>query len=153
MADPSTSNGASPSAAGVVAACAAQSQLAPVYANARPGSVWGPDPNYVQVPATVAQAQFAKMTQFLAADPNRVGLYLRSQFSGVRLTSVNNGQGVPITLTMGNAPGAGGQFELWLWAPALYVVSPWFWGVADTIAPPGPTALDQLLTWIEFFKA
>jgi hypothetical protein len=150
MADPS-GNGGSPSAASVVAACGAQVNLAPILANARPGTVWGPDPNFVATGVTVAAAQFQRMTQFLAADPSRVGLYLRSQFSGVRITTMNNGQGVPITLTMGNAPGAGGTFELWLWAPQLYVVSPWFWGVADAGAPP--TGLDQLLTWIEFFKA
>lgn len=123
----------------------------PIAANGRCGTVWGPDPNFLAIIASVADRQFPRMTQFLAADPNRIGLYLRSQFSGVRITNQNNGQGVPLTATMGNAPGAGGAFELILWGPPLYVASPWFYAVADTGG--APVALDQLLTWIEFFKA
>ena len=154
MADPANGNGSSPSAASVVAACGANVNLPPVLANGRPGTVFGPDPNYVQFTGTqFAQIVLNKMTQFLAADPNRIGLYLRSQLAGVRVTTMQNGLGVPIGLTMGNSPIAGGTFVLMLWGPNFMLVSPWFWGVADVIAPPGPTGVDQLLTWIEWYKA
>jgi hypothetical protein len=146
MADPTNGNGA-----GLIEACGAQTILTPILANGRPGTVFGPDPNFFATGATPASTVFPRMTQFLAADPTRVGLYLRSQFSGVRITTVGNGQGVSILQTMGNSPGAGGQFEMTLWAPQLMIASPWFYAVADSGGPP--TALDQLLTWIEFFKA
>ena len=124
----------------------------PVIGNSRCGSIWGPDPNFLAIPGTdIAGQIFPAMTQFLAADPNRIGLYLRSQFEGVRITNQNNGQGVQLTQTMGNAPGAGGLFEVLLWGgPQLYIASPWF--VAKASTGPPPTSLDQLLTWIEFFK-
>lgn len=131
--------------------CGGAGQPLPVAANGRCGTIWGPDPNFLAIPgATIADQVFPRMTQFLAADPNRIGLYLRSQFVGVRITNQNNGQGVPLTQTMGNPPGAGGTFELILWGPPLYVAAPWFMAVADVAGPP--IALDQLLTWIEFFK-
>lgn len=132
--------------------CQAPAHIVPRIGNARCGAAWGPDTNFVSIPGTaIAATIFQKMTQFLAADPKRIGLYLRSQFEGVRIASEFNGQAVPITSTMGTAPGAGGTFELTLWAgPGLYLASPWFWARAST-GPPS-TSLDQLITWIEFFE-
>lgn len=132
--------------------CRLPTEIEKVIASARCGAAWGPDPNFVSIPGIVVAATvFQKMTQFLAADPNRVGLYLRSQFEGVRVASEFNGQAVPITSTMGSNPGSGGTFELTLWSgPGLYLGSPWFWARAST-GPPS-TQADQMLTWIEFFK-
>jgi hypothetical protein len=132
--------------------CGGTVSIAPVVGNSRCGTIWGPDPNFVPVPGTdIAGLIFQKMTQFLGADPNRIGLVLRSQFSGCRISNQNNGLGVPLGQTFGNAPGAGGQFEIVLWGgPQLYVGSPWFFGICDTAG--APTSLDQLISWIEFFK-
>lgn len=142
---------ADPTAAPSLPGCGASVvNTPPVLANAFPGTVWGPDPNFLAITTEVASRSFPKMTQFLAANPNRVGLYLRSQFAGLRVACIGNGQGVPLTQTFGNAPNAGGNFEITIWGPPIYLVSPWFWAVADVAGAPG--ALDQLLTWIEFIK-
>lgn len=124
----------------------------PVIGNVRCGTVWGPDPNFLLVPgATVADLVFPRMTQFLGQDPNRIGLVLRSQFSGVRIATSANGLGVPLVQTFGNAPGAGGQFEVVLWAgPGLFIGAAWYWAVCDTAG--APIGLDQLLSWMEIFK-
>lgn len=80
--------------------------------HARAFSVYaGSIPTTAPIPANLAGFAIPKMAQVLAENPQRVGLFIKANASGVLVHFGGNGTMVSMTEVFGNDPSTGDQFR------------------------------------------
>jgi len=120
----------------MVGECGPVTREVPIYTVQRTFSVYfGQLITITPVPSPLANFVIPRMTQILAANPQRLGLYLRAQFSGLILAAGGNGESVSMQGVMGNDPNVGGNFEVFLgMGRDIFLQSAWY-AIEITPAP------------------